>query len=100
MLESIVYKGLTHCESRNIELVCVELTISKRIWSILFAYQPQISIKKSSSYDNIIFAGDLNIDLLYPSKDTSNNLFGLLDNFNKGSLIHIRSNKPMSFHET
>lgn len=66
----------------------------------LFAYQPQISIKKSSSYDNIIFAGDFNIDLLYPNKDTSNHLFGLLDNFNKGSLIHIRSNKPRSFHET
>ena len=66
-------------------------------------------------YDNIALAGDLNIDLLDPSKDTSNHLSDLLDVFNlknlvkeptcfksdKGSLIDIiLTNKPRSFHKT
>ena len=33
-------------------------------------------------YENIVLAGDLNIDLLDPNKDTSNHLSDLLDVFN------------------
>ena len=66
-------------------------------------------------YDNKVLAGDLNIDLLDPSKDTLNHLSDLLDVFNlknlikeptcfmsdKGSLIDIiLTNKPRSFHKT
>ena len=66
-------------------------------------------------YDNIVLAGDLNIDLLDPSKDTLNHLSDLLDVFNlknlvkeptcfmshKGSLIDlILTNKHRSFHKT
>ena len=71
--------------------------------------------KALKCYDNIILAGDLNIDLLDPSKDTSNHLCDLLDVFDlknlvkeptcfmsdKGSLIYIiLTNKPRSFHKT
>ena len=66
-------------------------------------------------YDNIVLAGDLNIDLLDSSKDTSDHLSDLLDVFNlknlvkeptcfmsdKGSLTDITlTNKPRSFHKT
>ena len=64
-------------------------------------------------YDNIVLADDLNIDLLHPSKDTSDHLSDLLDVFNlknlektcfmsdKGSLIDIIfTNKPRSFQKT
>ena len=126
--ESIVAKRLSHCESWSIESICTELTISKRKWCILFAYRPpnlkkgeflkEISNTLSKAlkcYDNIVLAGDLNIDLLDPSKDTSNHLPVLLDAFNlrnlvkestcfmsdKGSLIDvILTNKARSFHKT
>ena len=69
--------------------------------------------KALKSYDNIIFAGVLNIDLLDPSKNTSHHYSHLLDVFNlksfvrehtcfmsdKGSLIDILANKPSSFHK-
>ena len=38
-------------------------------------------------YDNIVLAGDLNIDLLDPSKDISNHLPDLLDVFNLKNLF-------------
>ena len=63
-------------------------------------------------HDNIVLAGDPNINLLDPSKDNSNHFYNLLDVFNlknlvkeptcfisdKGSLIDIiLTNKPRSF---
>ena len=38
--EGIVAKRLSHCESPSIESICIELTISKRKWCVLFAYRP------------------------------------------------------------
>ena len=58
MREGVVAKSLSHCESLSIESICIELTIFKRKWCILFVYRPptphppptpQISIKESSS---------------------------------------------------
>ena len=43
--------------------------------------------KALKCYDNIILAGDPNIDLLDPSKDTSNHLSDLLDVFNLKNLV-------------
>ena len=37
--EGTVANRLSHCESLSIESVCIELTISKRKWRILFAYR-------------------------------------------------------------
>ena len=93
--EGIVAKRLSHCESPSLESICLELTISKRKLCILFAYRPpnfnkKVFFKEISNslskalkcYGNVALAGDLNIDLLDPSKDTSNHLSDLLDVFN------------------
>ena len=85
MRECIVAKRLSHFERPNIESICIELSISKRKWCILFAYC------------------------------ISNNFSDLLDVFNlknlfkeppcfmsdKGSLIDIiLTNKCSSFNKT
>ena len=44
-------------------------------------------------YDNIVLTGDLNIDLLDPSKDISNHLSDLLDVFNLKNIV----NEPTCF---
>ena len=128
MRERLVTKRLTHFESPAIESICIELTISKCKWCILFAYRPPKFNKRDffneitnslskiiSNYDNVVLAGDLNIDLLDPSADTGNHLSGLIDIFDlynmvkeptcfkseKGSLIDIiLTNKPRSFKKT
>ena len=126
--EGLVTKRLTHFESPAIESICIELTISKCKWCILFAYRPpkfnktdffnEITNSLSkiiSNYDNVVLAGDLNIGLLDPSADTGNHLSDLIDIFDlnnmvkeptcfkseKGSLIDIiLTNKPRSFKKT
>ena len=40
MREGVVAKSLSHCESLSIESICIELTIFKRKWCILFVYRP------------------------------------------------------------
>ena len=120
--EGIVAKRLSHWESLSTESFCIERNIFKRKWCELFAYRPpsfnkgEFFNKISNTFnkalkgcDNIIFADDLNIELLDPSKDISNHLSDLLDVFNlknvikeptcfmsdKGSLIDIIiTNKP------
>ena len=122
--ESNGAKRFSHYESPSIESFCIELTISKRKWCILFAYCPpnlnkgeffkEISNTLSKAlkcYDNIVLAGDLNIDLLDPSKGTSNYL---LDVFNLKNLVKeptcfmsdekslidiVLTNKSSSFHK-
>ena len=71
---------------KNVETICLELTFVKKKWCILFAYRPpntdkeeffdEISVslnKILGKYDNIILAGDLNIDELRPCSDSSKN---------------------------
>ena len=66
-------------------LKCLELTIVKKKWCILFAYHPS-NTDKEEFFDevsanlnkilgkyNIILAGDLNIDKLRPGSDSSKN---------------------------
>ena len=70
----------------NAETTCLELAINKRKWCILFAYRPpntnkddffsEISIslnKIIGKYDNIVLAGDLNIDDLKSYSESSQN---------------------------
>ena len=73
-------------EMKNAETICLELTIVKKKWCILFAYRPpntdkeeffdEISVNLNrilGKYHNIILAGDLNIDELRPCSDSSKN---------------------------
>ena len=71
-------------ETKNAETICLELTIVKIKWCILFAYRPpntdkeeffdEISVslnKILGKYDNVILASDLSIDELRPCSDSS-----------------------------
>ena len=79
---------------------CLELIIAKKKWCILFAYRPPSTNKDkffeeiftslnkmSRNYDNIVLAGDLNIDELNSCSDSSNHLSDMKDVFNLSNLI-------------
>ena len=74
-------------ETKNAETICLELVIAKKKWCILFAYRPPDTNKTIffneiyitlneilGKYDNILLAGDSNIDELKTSSDSSNHL--------------------------
>ena len=84
--EGFIAKQMKNFETKNAKTIWLELTIVKKKWCILFAYRPpntdkeeffdEISIslnKILGKYDNIILAGDLNIDQLRPCSDSSKN---------------------------
>ena len=126
--QGLISKRLKSFESKNIETICIELTISKKKWCILFAYRPPNFEKKSffeetsnslslivNKYDNILLAGDVNINLLDPNSDTKNYFSDLRDTFvltnlvkdktcfkNKdGTLLDvILTNRPNLFQKT
>ena len=92
------------------ETICIEITIAKNNWYILFAYKYEY--KYEYKYDNLLLARDLNINTLRPTSDLSNHLSDLNDTFsltnlvtdstcfksNKGTLIDfILTNKLKSF---
>ena len=88
-------------ETINAETICLELTINKIKWCILFAYRPpntnkddffsEISIslnKIIGKYENIVLAGDLNIDDLKSySESSQNHLSDMKDVFSLTNLI-------------
>ena len=126
--QGLISKRLKSFESKNIETICIELTISKKKWCILFAYRPPNFDKKSffgeisnslclmvNKYENIRIAGDLNINLLDPKSDTANHFSDLRDTFaltnlvkdktcfknENGTLLDvILTNRPKSFQKT
>ena len=79
---------------KKAETICVEITIDKKKWCILFAYCPpnfsktkffeEISVtlnKALNEYNNLLLAGDLNINTLRPTSNSSNHLSDLNDTF-------------------
>ena len=69
-------------ETTNAETICHELIIAKKKWCILFAYRPPSTNKDKffeeiftslnkmlGNYDNIVLAGDLNIDEINSCSD-------------------------------
>ena len=99
--EGFIAKQMKNFETINAETICLELTINKRKWCILFAYRPpntnkddffsEISIslnKIIDKYDNIVLAGDLNIDDLKSySESSQNHLSDMKDVFSLTNLI-------------
>ena len=78
----LVSKRLKSYETPTAETICLELNISDRKWFIVFAYRPEsidrnlffdeISIclgKAANSYDFLILAWDLKIDMDTPNTD-------------------------------
>ena len=125
----MIAKRLTVCKTQNTESVCVEITIKKRKWGILFTYRSpnnnnlklffeettQSANQLLSKFDNII-AGDFDIDT-----DSKNcNKFQLFADFchtfdltnlinvkiclksatSQSSLNVILTNRPRSFQKT
>ena len=85
-VRGFIAKQMKNFETKNAETIFLELTSAKKKWCILFAYRPpntdkeeffdEISVslnKILGKYDNIILAGDLNIDELRPCSDSSKN---------------------------
>ncbi|HBI40814.1 MAG TPA: hypothetical protein DDY16_07710, partial [Tenacibaculum sp.] len=73
-------------------------------WFIMFGYRPEsinrniffqeinIALSKATNkYDNILFIGDLNIDLNEPSSDKENQLGNLCDIFSLSNLIRDKT---------
>ena len=126
--DGLIVKRLTELETPTAETICLELQISKRKWFIVFAYRPESinrtlffdEIKKTlnlaiNKYDNIILAGDLNVDMDIPEKDVKGYLSDLCDTFDFTNLINqktclqsengssldvILTNRPRSFQMT
>ena len=81
--ENLIARRLRDFEAGTTENICLELTICKKIWFIIFAYWPPInnnkyiffselsnSLKRAATkYDNLLVIGDLNIDTLNKKKD-------------------------------
>ena len=99
--EGFIAEQMKNFETINPETICLELTINKRKWCILFAYRPpktnkddffsEIAItlnKIIDKYDNIVLAGDLNIDDLKSySESSQNHLSNMKDVFSLTNLI-------------
>ena len=75
--EGLITRRLRDFEGDTTETICQELTISKKIWLITFAYRPinnnkdiffsELTNSPNSAamkYDNLLVIGDLNIDTL------------------------------------
>ena len=99
-------KQIKYLETENAGNIWLELVIPKKKWCILFPYQPPGTNKTLSfseiyvtlnkilgNYDNILLAGDLNIDELKTGSDSSNYLSDTKDVFSLPSLVR----KPTCF---
>ena len=104
--EGFIVKQMKNLETENAETICLELVIAKKKWCILLAYRPPdtnktmffkeiyITLNKIlGKYDNILLAGDLNIDELKTGSDSSNHLSDVKDVFNLTNLVK----KPTCF---
>ena len=99
--EGLIAKRLYSYEDITSETMCLEVTISKNIWCITFAYKPPYNSNKDSfftklnkslsniarKYENALLVGDLKIDILDKKRDSKNYLTDLCDTFLLSNLI-------------
>ena len=126
--EGMIWRRLEKYETEHAETISVEITFKNKKWFILFGYRPESinrelffeEINKSLSaavnaYENILFIGDLNIDLSIPNNDKNHFLSELCGTFDFQNLIKVKTcnkskngtsidviltNKPKSFYKT
>ena len=91
-------------ETTQAETICLEVVVNKRKWFIMFAYRPE-SINRTTffdevaitlatavtQYDNILLAGDLNVDMDIPADDAKGYLSDLCDIYNLENLINVKT---------
>ena len=98
--KELLAKRLENFETKSTETICIELLISKRKWCIIFTYRPPKYDKKVffqeiskiisqaiNKYDNILVAGDLNIDVSGSKGLIDNHFSELIDTFNLTNLV-------------
>ena len=98
--KELLAKRLEDFETKSTEIICMELVISKRKWCIIFTYRPpkydkevffqELSKTVSQAinkYDNILVAGDLNIDVSGSKGLNDNHFSELIDTFNLKNLV-------------
>ena len=80
--------------------ICIEITIAKKKWCILFAYRPpnfsktSVTLSKAlNKCDNLLLAEDLSINTLRPTSDPFNHLSDLSDTY---SLINLVTDSTCS----
>ena len=97
--QGLIVKRLQELEMKK-ESICIELTISKKKWCILFVYRPPHQDKASffneitlcaskivNKYDNFLIAGDLNIDFLDFKKSSTSFLTQFIDTLSLSNLV-------------
>ena len=98
--KELLAKRLENFENKSTETIYIELLISKRKWCIIFTYRPPKYDKKVffqeiskiisqaiNKYDNILVAGDLNIDVSGSKELIDNHFSELIDTFNLTNLV-------------
>ena len=89
--EAFIAKRLVNFEGNTSETVCIEVTISKKRWCVIFAYRPPHSNNKklfcselttslnqaTNKYGNIIVMEDLNIEIQKNGADANHYLSDL-----------------------
>ena len=126
--DGFICKKIEQYETPNSETIAIELSLRNKKWFIMFGYRPEsinrdlffeeinMSLSKAiNKYQNILFIGDLNIDLSIPNHDKKHFLQDLCDVFDltnmvkdktcymstEGSSIDIMlTNKLRSFYKT
>ena len=126
--EGIICNRLEKYETQHAETISIELTFKNKKWFILFGYRPEsinktlffeelyISLSKAANdYENIVVAGDLNIDLSIPNNDKGHFLSSICVTFDLKNLVNVKTcgmsnqgssidviltNKPRSFYNT
>ena len=92
---------MVNLEGNTSETLCIEVTISKKKWCMMFVSRPPHSNNKkvffselttslnqtTNKYDNVIVMGDLNIDAQKNGADTSHGLYDLCDASSLANLI-------------
>ena len=126
--EGFISKRMSEYETKTSETICLELSLKNKKWFIMFGYRPEsisrdlffeeinLTLSKAmDKYQNILFIGDLNIDLNLPNNDKKNFLSDLCDIFDLTNMVKDKTcfmsaqgtsidvmltNKPRSFYKT
>ena len=102
--KGIVSKRVPVFETPAIELLCSELTVSKRLWIVFSFYRPPdsnlaaffkaLSTSLNSAldrYENVIIMGDINIDTQEPQQPGYNDLMSFCDVFGLSNLVSSKT---------
>ena len=98
--KELLAKTLEDFETKSTETICIERLISTKKWCIIFTYRPpkydkkvffkELSKTKSQAlnkYDNILVAGDLNIDVSGSKGLNDNHFSELTDTLHLTNLV-------------